>query len=279
MATGTELTIFDRALIEVYLDRGYGINQIAKLLGRHRSTIYREVGRCRKQNPRSSRYDYKFAQELHDINITHRKRNPLLKESRTVIDMIDSLIKKEGLSPKDAVVVAKQAGIPETVPCVNTVYRYIDKGMIDATADDLPRSRAVSKDLDYENLNSSDIFFDYKEMQDFCYIHGYSLVQTSVINDTSLSPSARLLMITILSLPNDFKITVKGICSIINGDDNEYRGYSLKSIYALFKELQQAGYIVKEQQRDGDGQYKSVKYSLNKGKLRLDRVKDRYMDM
>ena len=98
-------------------------------------------------------------------------------------------------------------------------------------------------------------------------VAGYTVIQNSLIRDTTISPNARILMITMLSLPNDFKITVKGICSIINGDDNEYRGYSLKSIYALFQELQQAGYIVKEQQRDENGHFKYVKYHVYEEKL------------
>ena len=42
----TYLTIEERSKIEVLVQEGYKINHIANLLGRHRSTIYRELNRC-----------------------------------------------------------------------------------------------------------------------------------------------------------------------------------------------------------------------------------------
>lgn len=42
----TYLTIEERSKIEVLVQVGYKINHIANLLGRHRSTIYRELIRC-----------------------------------------------------------------------------------------------------------------------------------------------------------------------------------------------------------------------------------------
>ncbi|WP_172974030.1 helix-turn-helix domain-containing protein, partial [Fundicoccus ignavus] len=41
----TYLTIEERSRIEVLVQEGYKINPIANLLGRHRSTIYRELNR------------------------------------------------------------------------------------------------------------------------------------------------------------------------------------------------------------------------------------------
>lgn len=42
----THLTIGERSKIEILHQEGYPVNQIATLLNRHRSTIYRELGRC-----------------------------------------------------------------------------------------------------------------------------------------------------------------------------------------------------------------------------------------
>lgn len=42
----THLTIEERSKIEILYQEGYKINRIAQLIGRHRSTIYRELKRC-----------------------------------------------------------------------------------------------------------------------------------------------------------------------------------------------------------------------------------------
>lgn len=42
----TYLTIEERSKIEVLVQEGYKMSHIAKVLGRHRSTVYRELNRC-----------------------------------------------------------------------------------------------------------------------------------------------------------------------------------------------------------------------------------------
>lgn len=42
----THLTIEERSKTEILYQEGYKINRIAQLIGRHRSTIYRELKRC-----------------------------------------------------------------------------------------------------------------------------------------------------------------------------------------------------------------------------------------
>lgn len=52
------LTIEDRSKIEVLYHQGYTANQIAQAIGRHRSTIYRELKRVQ-----SASYDAQLAQD------------------------------------------------------------------------------------------------------------------------------------------------------------------------------------------------------------------------
>lgn len=65
----TYLTIEERSKIEVLLQEGYKISHITKLLGRHRSTIYRELNRCLTES-----YVAKTSQEDSDLLTTHKGR-------------------------------------------------------------------------------------------------------------------------------------------------------------------------------------------------------------
>ena len=60
------LTIEDRSKIEVLYQQSYSANQIAEAIGRHRSTIYRELKRVKSD---SYSYDAQLAQDLSLIHI------------------------------------------------------------------------------------------------------------------------------------------------------------------------------------------------------------------
>ena len=61
MCLGKELTYEQRVQLEMLKNEGYSNSHIAKILGKHRSTIGRELKRVT-----NTRYTYKLAQEHHD---------------------------------------------------------------------------------------------------------------------------------------------------------------------------------------------------------------------
>lgn len=74
------------------------------------------------------------------------------------------------------------------------------------------------------------------------------------LRNTSLSLKAKGLLSLMLSLPEDWDYTTKGLAKICKD--------GIDSICSTIKELEQAGYIMRERIRNEKGQLKTVEYSI-----------------
>ena len=98
-------------------------------------------------------------------------------------------------------------------------------------------------------------------------IKGYTKIENSLIRDVSLSPQARFVLILLISLPDNFKITVKGLITLISGKDNQaYHGFGRDGIYTILSELEKEGYIEKKMIRGEDGRFVKVTYHFYENK-------------
>lgn len=95
---------------------------------------------------------------------------------------------------------------------------------------------------------------------------GFSIIPNSIIRDTDISPEARILLITLISLPDDWNVNVKGLIKIMNSDSKQYHGFGRDGIYALLKELIANGYVVKESTKHKNGKFKKTIYHVFQNK-------------
>ena len=125
MCLGKELTYEQRVQLEMLKNEGYSNSHIAKILGKHRSTIGRELKRVT-----NTRYTYKLAQEHHSKMSAYRGRNLSIGSNQKLARLIEKLIIEEHLSPRCAVGAIRRKTDFENVPCANSIYSYIDNGFI-----------------------------------------------------------------------------------------------------------------------------------------------------
>lgn len=82
----------------------------------------------------------------------------------------------------------------------------------------------------------------------------FTVINNYHLHDRNISTSAKTLMTLLLSLPEDWKLSVRGIAKILN--ESEY------SIRRMMKELETGGYLKKEQRKDGNGRYKETEFTV-----------------
>lgn len=84
---------------------------------------------------------------------------------------------------------------------------------------------------------------------------GFTIIDNGIFRDTNLSLKARGLLCTMLSLPPDWDYSVRGLIKIINPVSEDGRtpkpikGQSRDGVYATLKEIEAAGYLVRERER------------------------------
>lgn len=138
---GKHLTREDRYLIEKMLKSKYKTSEIAKILGRHRTTIQRELSRgltCLASNGEIE-YSAYIGQNQHEMNGT--AKGPMLKigNDHELAEFIEGQIKKENYSPEAVIGLIKTKKRKfKTVICWKTIYNYVDKGILDISNKDLP---------------------------------------------------------------------------------------------------------------------------------------------
>lgn len=125
MCLGKELTYEQRVQLETLKNEGYTNSQIAKILGKHRSTIGRELKRVK-----NSRYSYKKAQEHRNKMSAYRGRNLAIGNNIQLAKLIENLIIDKHISPACAVGVIRAKTSFENVPCANSIYSYIENGVL-----------------------------------------------------------------------------------------------------------------------------------------------------
>lgn len=82
----------------------------------------------------------------------------------------------------------------------------------------------------------------------------FTVINNYHLHDKNISTSAKTLMTLLLSLPEDWKLSVKGIAKILN--ESEY------AVRRMMKELEAGGYLKKEQHKDVNGRYSEVEFTI-----------------
>ena len=82
----------------------------------------------------------------------------------------------------------------------------------------------------------------------------YTTIDNNIFKNKNLSLKAKGLLTTMLSLPDEWDYTVKGLCSILKDGKS--------SIQSALKELEENGYLVRVQTKDKSGKFSSSDYTL-----------------
>lgn len=82
----------------------------------------------------------------------------------------------------------------------------------------------------------------------------YTVMANHYLRNTALSLKAKGLLSLMLSLPEDWDYTTKGLARICRD--------GVDSICAAVRELEDAGYIIRERVRNRNGQLGSIKYTI-----------------
>lgn len=115
----TQITLVERVLMNGYLWQGLAVTQVAKELGRHRSSIYRELARNRS---RDGRYRVQQADSAAHVRRSYSRRNRRLTEQDWAL--VESLI-EEDWSPEQVAGWLDLHGILQISH--ETIYQHIWK--------------------------------------------------------------------------------------------------------------------------------------------------------
>ena len=141
----TTISLEERKMIEKYRRQGFSVNQIAKALGRHRSSIYRELKKgsveqevaTKGYNKYSPPYE-KVLVYFHDVGQRKAEEAGIRKGNKYKLLMDPELIHYI----EDMILVGKQSPDViigrlrrtehnfQTLICPKTIYNYIDKGFL-----------------------------------------------------------------------------------------------------------------------------------------------------
>ena len=146
----SHLTPTKRIQLDAFIRAGMKPTDIAKELGVHHTTIYRELKRCTYEHLNSdytteTRYNPEGAQARYEANL--RAKGPDLKigNDHELADYLIVKIRDEKYSPEAAIGEAEVKGWPfKTHICASTAYNYI-RGEIfgdELTVSMLPQRRA-----------------------------------------------------------------------------------------------------------------------------------------
>ena len=128
------LTRRDRDKIEALYNTGHSVQEIAEILGFHRSSLYREIS-FGKYNHRNSdwtetvKYSADKAQRHADYCNTAKGAPLKLGNRYDWIELVEDLIVKEKMSPEVALGHINRFHLSNFRVCTRTLYNYIDIGM------------------------------------------------------------------------------------------------------------------------------------------------------
>lgn len=126
---GSHLSLEERKTIETLLECGHSKKEIAKQLGRHPSTIYHEIDRCRKAG---MQYSAVAAEKNYRQNIESNGPKPKLSLDNDLAEYIGYLIGTRHMSVEEAVSELRSPSSPVNGRGVNgtTIRSSIRKGLI-----------------------------------------------------------------------------------------------------------------------------------------------------
>lgn len=134
----------DRCKLEGFLQAGISKKEIAKLLNKHISSIYREIKRGEYQRLdgatwlEETSYSSDIAQDKWEENLHAKGADLKIGNNIELANFLECIIMEEKYSPAAALAAAEKQGLQVTI-CVKTFYNYIDKGIfLHLTNKDLP---------------------------------------------------------------------------------------------------------------------------------------------
>lgn len=83
----------------------------------------------------------------------------------------------------------------------------------------------------------------------------FTVVDNYALRDENLSLKAKGLLVTMLSLPDNWKFSENGLCSIFQKDGQS-------SVRSGLKELEETGYLVRSRERDPLGRVSNVSWTI-----------------
>lgn len=83
----------------------------------------------------------------------------------------------------------------------------------------------------------------------------FTVIDNYALQDESLSLKARGLLVTMLSLPDNWQFSENGLCAIFQKDGQA-------SIRSGLKELEEGGYLTRKRTRDGFGRVSNVEWTI-----------------
>lgn len=133
--TFKHLSSYQRGSIYSLLQEGYNPSYIAKKLGRHRSTIYREIKRGTTTQKRSNLTTYEAyfpetGQAVYEKNRSACGKKSKLLEVESFLIYAEEKILKEKWSPDAVVGKARLFMDRSEIVCTKTLYNYIDQGLL-----------------------------------------------------------------------------------------------------------------------------------------------------
>ena len=153
--TYSHLSASERGEIAAYLKMGKKPAEIARFLGRHRSTISREIERgsvnqVRDKNGKRTYFSAYFADSGQRVYESNRQKSSYLKlndcSDKFIEQLEDALKTKVRLHSVDSFVQTYKSNHPEEViPSTKTIYRYIKAGLLAIKPIDLPKMVSIRK--------------------------------------------------------------------------------------------------------------------------------------
>ncbi|WP_136297964.1 IS30 family transposase, partial [Streptococcus pyogenes] len=150
----SHLSATERGEIAAYLKMEKKPVEIARLLGRHCSTICREIKRgvdqVKDKNGKQTFFNAYFADSGQRVYETNRQKSSYLKlngcSARFIAQLESALTANIRLHSVDSFVQTYKVNHPEeVVPSTKTIYRYIKEGLLAIKPIDLPKMVSIRK--------------------------------------------------------------------------------------------------------------------------------------
>ena len=129
------MTREDRIKIEIMLNTGHSIKEVAEETGFHFSTIWREIKKGEYKHRNSDyteevRYSCDLGQQVHEWNVQSRSKGLKIGKDIKFVEFLENLIADKGYSPETALAEARKCKNEFSVMiCTTTLYSYISKGV------------------------------------------------------------------------------------------------------------------------------------------------------
>lgn len=143
------ITEVQRYKIEFLLKQKVPVKEIAKEIGKHYTTVYREIKRgtvemLKGDLSKINRYCADYAQMKQEESSHNKGRNIKLGHDYNTAKKVEELIKEKKYSPYAVSQVLKR-NKEMTYLCAATIYTYIDRGYLQITNFDLPHGKEPRK--------------------------------------------------------------------------------------------------------------------------------------